>query len=116
MALRAKHHFVRSAVLRAISAVLRVEPCFLALPPPAPIHPTRELPPIDTDRTRVHKTGMAPESVRMQTPLFCDEARKQMELLRAEIRQDIAPLADYVAAHGDPAAELREMFDAEPTG
>jgi antitoxin CcdA len=36
---------------------------------------------------------------------------KQAELLRAEIRQDMVALADYVAAHGDPAAELREMFD-----
>ena len=35
---------------------------------------------------------------------------KLAELLRAEIRQDIAVLADYVAAHGGPAAELREMF------
>ena len=36
---------------------------------------------------------------------------KQAELLRAEIRQDVTALEDYVAAHGDPAAELREMFD-----
>ncbi|MGA3402952.1 MAG: type II toxin-antitoxin system CcdA family antitoxin [Acetobacteraceae bacterium] len=35
---------------------------------------------------------------------------KQAELLRAEIHQDITALAEYVAAHGDPAAELREMF------
>jgi post-segregation antitoxin (ccd killing protein) len=37
---------------------------------------------------------------------------RQRELLRTEIHQDMAALADYVAAHGDPAAELREMFDA----
>lgn len=36
---------------------------------------------------------------------------KQADLLRAEIGRDMAALADYVAAHGDPAAELREMFD-----
>jgi antitoxin CcdA len=35
---------------------------------------------------------------------------KQAELLRAEIRQDMMTLAEYVAAHGDPAAELREVF------
>ncbi len=37
---------------------------------------------------------------------------RQSELLRAEIRQDIAALADYVAAHGDPAAELRAMYNS----
>jgi post-segregation antitoxin (ccd killing protein) len=37
---------------------------------------------------------------------------KQAELLRAEIRQDMVALAGYVAAHGDPVAELGEMFDA----
>jgi antitoxin CcdA len=37
---------------------------------------------------------------------------KEAELLRAEIRQDMMALADYVTAHGDAVAELREMFDA----
>jgi antitoxin CcdA len=36
---------------------------------------------------------------------------KEAEVLRAEIREDMKALADYIAAHGDPAAELREMFD-----
>lgn len=36
---------------------------------------------------------------------------KQAELVRGEIARDMGALADYVAAHGDPAAELREMFD-----
>ncbi len=40
---------------------------------------------------------------------------KQAELLRAEIRRDMVALADYVAAHGDPAGELREMFEAVDT-
>jgi post-segregation antitoxin (ccd killing protein) len=35
---------------------------------------------------------------------------KQAELLRADIARDMTALAEYVAAHGDPAAELREMF------
>ncbi len=35
----------------------------------------------------------------------------EVDLLCAEIGQDMVVLADYVAAHGDPAAELREMFD-----
>jgi antitoxin CcdA len=35
----------------------------------------------------------------------------EADLLRAEIGRDMVALADYVAAHGDPAAELREMFD-----
>jgi len=39
-------------------------------------------------------------------------AAHQAERLRAEIRQDIDVLARYVAEHGDPAAELREMFEA----
>ncbi|MCW3476252.1 type II toxin-antitoxin system CcdA family antitoxin [Limobrevibacterium gyesilva] len=38
---------------------------------------------------------------------------RQAEALRAEIRQDMDALARYVAEHGDPAAELREMFAAD---
>jgi post-segregation antitoxin (ccd killing protein) len=36
---------------------------------------------------------------------------REAELLRGEIRQDMKALADYIAEHGDPAAELRELFD-----
>jgi len=36
---------------------------------------------------------------------------REAEVLRAEIRQDMQALADYIAEHGDPAAELRELFD-----
>ena len=36
---------------------------------------------------------------------------REAEVLRAEIRQDMKALADYITEHGDPAAELREMFD-----
>ena len=35
---------------------------------------------------------------------------KQAEVLRDEIRRDRDALARYVADHGDPAAELGEMF------
>ncbi|MGH7091768.1 MAG: type II toxin-antitoxin system CcdA family antitoxin, partial [Stellaceae bacterium] len=35
---------------------------------------------------------------------------RRAEILSAEIRQDREALARYVAEHGDPAAELREMF------
>ena len=37
------------------------------------------------------------------------EARRAV--LRREIQQDRDALARYVAEHGDPAAELREMFE-----
>lgn len=37
--------------------------------------------------------------------------RNQAEVLREEIRRDQQALARYVAEHGDPAAELREMFE-----
>jgi post-segregation antitoxin (ccd killing protein) len=37
--------------------------------------------------------------------------RRQAEVLRGEIRRDQRALARYVAEHGDPAAELREMFE-----
>jgi post-segregation antitoxin (ccd killing protein) len=37
--------------------------------------------------------------------------RRQAEVLRDEIRRDQRALARYVAEHGDPAAELREMFE-----
>jgi post-segregation antitoxin (ccd killing protein) len=36
---------------------------------------------------------------------------REAEVLRVEIRQDMKALADYIAEHGDPAAELRAMFD-----
>jgi post-segregation antitoxin (ccd killing protein) len=36
---------------------------------------------------------------------------KEAEVFRPEIREDMKALADYIAKHGDPAAELREMFD-----
>ncbi len=39
---------------------------------------------------------------------------RQAEILRDEIRRDRDALARYVAQHGDPAAELREMFEAPP--
>lgn len=35
---------------------------------------------------------------------------RRAEALAAEIRQDREALARYVAEHGDPAAELRELF------
>jgi len=35
---------------------------------------------------------------------------RQREQLREEIRQDMEAVARYVAEHGDPAAELRELF------
>ncbi|HEY7576097.1 MAG TPA: type II toxin-antitoxin system CcdA family antitoxin [Acetobacteraceae bacterium] len=37
--------------------------------------------------------------------------RQQAEVLRDEIRRDQRALARYVAEYGDPAAELREMFE-----
>jgi post-segregation antitoxin (ccd killing protein) len=37
--------------------------------------------------------------------------RRQAEVLQDEIRRDQRALARYVAEHGDPAAELREMFE-----
>jgi post-segregation antitoxin (ccd killing protein) len=36
---------------------------------------------------------------------------RQAAILRDEIRRDQAALARYVAEHGDPVAELREMFE-----
>jgi post-segregation antitoxin (ccd killing protein) len=36
---------------------------------------------------------------------------RQAEVQWAEIREDMKALADYIAEHGDTAAELREMFD-----
>lgn len=84
----------------------------------ATVHLEREWLPIDTGQTHVHKTSLSAESVSMQTPLFDDEACQQRigltvnGELYAEIRHDMLALADYVAAHGDPAAELREMYDA----
>jgi len=36
---------------------------------------------------------------------------KQAKVLLDEIRRDQQALARYVAEHGDPAAELREMFE-----
>jgi post-segregation antitoxin (ccd killing protein) len=36
----------------------------------------------------------------------------EAERLKAEIRDDIKALATYVAEHGDPTAELRDMFEA----
>ena len=35
---------------------------------------------------------------------------KRTEKLREEIRQDFEAMDRYVAVHGDPAAELRELF------
>ena len=37
-------------------------------------------------------------------------AARATETLRAEIRQDMEALDRYVAEHGDPVAELREMY------
>jgi hypothetical protein len=39
----------------------------------------------------------------------------ESDLLRAEIRQDMKALAAYIAEHGDPAAELRELFEGRDT-
>ncbi|HEX4170964.1 MAG TPA: type II toxin-antitoxin system CcdA family antitoxin [Acetobacteraceae bacterium] len=39
---------------------------------------------------------------------------KQAEVLRDEIRRDQQALARYVAEHGDPVAELRDMFERPP--
>ena len=36
---------------------------------------------------------------------------REAEVLRDEIRRDQEALARYVEEHGDPAAELREMFE-----
>ncbi|HEY2133621.1 MAG TPA: type II toxin-antitoxin system CcdA family antitoxin [Acetobacteraceae bacterium] len=36
---------------------------------------------------------------------------REAEVLRTEIRQDVKALADYIGEHGDPVAELREMFN-----
>jgi post-segregation antitoxin (ccd killing protein) len=36
----------------------------------------------------------------------------EAEKLKVEIQKDIKALADYVAEHGDPVAEWREMFAA----
>ncbi len=35
----------------------------------------------------------------------------EKEKLREEIRQDMRALAAYIEKHGDPVAELRDMFD-----
>lgn len=35
----------------------------------------------------------------------------EAEKLREEIRQDMRALAAYIEQHGDPVAELRDMFD-----
>jgi antitoxin CcdA len=35
----------------------------------------------------------------------------EREKLREEIRQDMRALTAYIEKHGDPVAELREMFD-----
>jgi post-segregation antitoxin (ccd killing protein) len=37
---------------------------------------------------------------------------RQAQVLRGEIRRDQEALARYMAEHGDPAAELREMFES----
>lgn len=39
---------------------------------------------------------------------------KETEILRQEIRRDREALANYVSEQGDPAAELREMFEQSP--
>jgi hypothetical protein len=39
----------------------------------------------------------------------------ESESLRADIRQDMQALAAYIAEHGDPAAELHELFEARDT-
>jgi post-segregation antitoxin (ccd killing protein) len=39
---------------------------------------------------------------------------KQTEILRQEICQDRDALAKYVSENGDPAAELRAMFEQSP--
>jgi hypothetical protein len=36
---------------------------------------------------------------------------RESELLRVEIGRDMSALADYIGEHGDPAAELQELFD-----
>jgi post-segregation antitoxin (ccd killing protein) len=35
---------------------------------------------------------------------------KQIEKLKAEIRQDTEAVARYIMQHGDPVAELQELF------
>jgi antitoxin CcdA len=40
---------------------------------------------------------------------------RRAELLSAEIQQDREALARYVAHHGDPAAELHELFPPDAT-
>ena len=40
---------------------------------------------------------------------------READVLRQEIRQDMKALADYIAEHGGPAAELRAMFDPPDT-
>jgi post-segregation antitoxin (ccd killing protein) len=37
-------------------------------------------------------------------------AARATENIRAEIRQDMEALDRYIAEHGDPVAELREMY------
>jgi post-segregation antitoxin (ccd killing protein) len=60
---------------------------------------------------RIRALGISASRV-LEAALVQALREKQVELLRAEIRQDMVALADYVAGHGHPAAELREMFDA----
>ncbi len=38
---------------------------------------------------------------------------RRAEALRDEIRRDMETLAKYVGEHGDPAAELRTMFEPD---
>jgi post-segregation antitoxin (ccd killing protein) len=60
---------------------------------------------------RVRALGINASRV-AETALAQALREKQAELLRAEIRQDMIALANYIAANGDPAAELQEMFGA----
>ena len=39
---------------------------------------------------------------------------REVEKLKAEIRQDTEAVARYIEEHGDPVAELQELFG--PTG
>ena len=59
---------------------------------------------------KVRAAGMNASRI-AETALAQALKAREADVLRGEIRQDMKALADYIAERGDPAAELREMFD-----
>jgi post-segregation antitoxin (ccd killing protein) len=63
-----------------------------------------------TRRTSSHALGINASQI-AEAALAEAVRASEAALLRVEIGRDMVALADYVAAHGDPAAELHAMFD-----